>query len=179
VRNPYLQQLACELLDFYEKDQLDAFGLHVFGMVLKAASTTGGSPSTMILPPDSPSPQSILIQSILQFPYNWSAWLDLADIVINSATHKYVASNYSADDNDDDDDDQSVHPHQRQVERDIEEHLQPELGGHFMYHFPCRCSCNLRKMDGSLSFSRIALFAVAVCCLLLSYTTICSCQIIA
>jgi anaphase-promoting complex subunit 8 len=137
VRNPYLQQLSCELFDAYEKDQLDTFGLHVYGMVLKAAASTGGIPSTMVLPPDSPSPQSILIQSILQFPYNWSAWLDLADIIINSSSNQYVTSSHSYSSDDNGDELSIVLPHQRQVERDIEEHLQPELGGHFMYHFFC------------------------------------------
>ena len=104
-RNPYLQQLSYELLDAYEAEQLDAFGLHVYGMVLSAGRTS-------VLPPSSPTAQSVLIQSILQFPYNWSAWLDLGSLAVST-------------------DQRDV------VERDIEEHLQPALAGHFMYHFFC------------------------------------------
>jgi anaphase-promoting complex subunit 8 len=62
-----------------------------------------------VLPPGSPSPQSILMKSILQFPFNWSAWLDLAECALDD----------------------------RDVERDIEEELQPSLAGHFCYHFFC------------------------------------------
>jgi anaphase-promoting complex subunit 8 len=167
IPNPYRQQLVHELLDAYEKDQLDAFGLHVFGMVLKEATIgTGGgrattSSSNPPLPPDTPTAQAVLIQSILQFPYNWSAWLDLAEIVLyndsnptmgrttNTPTSSGGSSN---DDNDDESSGDGIlgtaskhqHHHQhrlivqrQQVERDIEEQLQPELAGHFMYHFFC------------------------------------------
>jgi anaphase-promoting complex subunit 8 len=101
-RNPYLQQLSFELLDAYEADQLDAFGLHVYGMVLAAGKKS-------VLPPHSPSAQEVLMQSILKFPFNWSAWLDLAECALDDG----------------------------QVERDIEETLQPVLAGHYMYHFFC------------------------------------------
>jgi anaphase-promoting complex subunit 8 len=102
--NPYLQQLSHELLDAYEASRLDAFGLHVYGMVLSAGRTS-------VLPPNSPAAHTVLIQSILQFPYNWSAWLDLATLAVS--TERDV------------------------VERDIEQQLQPELAGHFIYHFFC------------------------------------------
>jgi anaphase-promoting complex subunit 8 len=98
AKNPYLSQLSQELLDVY--DDLDAFGLYVYGMVLKAQA---------VVPPKSPAAHSVLIQSILQFPFNWSAWLDLADLACND----------------------------RIVEQAIEEQLQPILSGHFMYHFFC------------------------------------------
>lgn len=141
-RNPYLQQLSYELLDAYENDQLDAFGLHVYGMVLKEAATTtkGGF---VVGTANSPTPQSVLIQSILQFPYNWSAWLDLADVVLNGSSNSSSSSSYhtsEADDNEHEIRQVGIcnnFQHQRQVEREIEELLQPELGGHFMYHFFC------------------------------------------
>jgi anaphase-promoting complex subunit 8 len=102
ARNPYLQQLSYEMLDAYDSDTLDAFGLHVYGMVLAACKKS-------ILPPQSPNTQTVLMQSIQQFPYNWSAWLDLAAEALDD----------------------------RSVERDIEEQLQPVLAGHYMYHFFC------------------------------------------
>jgi len=100
--NPYLQQLSCELLDAYEAGILDPFGLHVYGMVLKAGQKT-------VLPATSPAPQTVLMRSILMFPYNWSAWLDLAELALDNP----------------------------RAEREIEEHLQPAMAGHFMYHFFC------------------------------------------
>jgi anaphase-promoting complex subunit 8 len=102
ARNPYLQQLSNELLDAYESSTLDAFGLHVYGMVLAASKK-------YVLPTRSPTAQTVLMQSLRQFPYNWSAWLDLAACALDD----------------------------RNVERDIEEELQPALAGHFMYHFFC------------------------------------------
>lgn len=100
--NPYLSQLLLELLDEYEAGRLDAFGLHVYGMVLSAAKKS-------VVPPQSPTPQAVLMKSIRQFPFNWSAWLDLAECALDD----------------------------REVERQIEEKLQPHLAGHFMYHFFC------------------------------------------
>jgi anaphase-promoting complex subunit 8 len=102
ARNPYLQQLSHEMLDAYDSDTLDAFGLHVYGMVLAASKKS-------IVPQQSPSTQTVLMQSIMQFPYNWSAWLDLVACALDD----------------------------RAVERDIEEQLQPVLGGNYMYHFFC------------------------------------------
>lgn len=102
AKNPYLQQLLHELQDAYEQDILDAFGLHVYGMVLLAGKRG-------VLPQGHPSAAKVLIQSILQFPYNWSAWLDLAETTLDD----------------------------REAERTIEEDLQPILGANFMYHFFC------------------------------------------
>jgi len=99
-----LQQLCDELLDAYFEERLDAFGLHVYGMVLSAVK---------VAPAHSPSPQTVLMQSILKFPYNWSAWLDLASVCLQG-------SSSSSD-----------------VEHEIEEQLQTVFAGHFVYHFFC------------------------------------------
>lgn len=133
VSNPFLKQLSQELLEAYHKDQLDAFGLYVYGMVLKAASFSGKHYLKTVLPPESPAAHSVLIQSILQFPYNWSAWLDLADIVVNGES-SYSTIDFQAAELEEE---VLGHCNQRRVERDIEDYLQPELGGHFMYHFFC------------------------------------------
>lgn len=102
ARNPYLQQLSHEMLDAYKSGILDAFGLHVYGMVLAASKKT-------VLPRGSPNTQTVLMESLQQFPYNWSAWLDLGACALDD----------------------------RNVERDIEDELQPVLAGHYMYHFFC------------------------------------------
>jgi len=99
-----LPQLSHELLDAYEAGNLDAFGLHVYGMVLNAIK---------VAPAGSPTPQTVLMESILQFPYNWSAWLDLAVVCLENNSNS------------------------EQVEHEIEEKLQPVFSGHFVYHFFC------------------------------------------
>ncbi|KAL7560140.1 hypothetical protein ACA910_011892 [Epithemia clementina (nom. ined.)] len=129
LRNPYLLQLVEELGDAYlnttilaasDNDddddddamtapglRLDAFGLYVYGMVLAAAQE-----SKLAMPTSStPKAHKILLQSLQLFPYNWSAWLDLADCAV-------------AD---------------RAVERELERDDSPLrlLAGNFMYHFFC------------------------------------------
>jgi anaphase-promoting complex subunit 8 len=91
-------------LEYYENETLDAFGLHVYGMVLLASGDKAP------LPPHTPAPQTVLMRSILSFPYNWSAWLDLAECAIQAGADGEAA---------------------------IEEGLQPVLSGHWMYHFFC------------------------------------------
>lgn len=100
AENPYLFQLATELYHFYEDDKLDAFGLYVYGIVLSALEN---------IPSGSPPAHTILMASIVQFPYNWSAWLDLANLAVDSPA----------------------------VEMAIECYLQPILSSHCMYHFFC------------------------------------------
>jgi len=104
VRNPYLRQLCQELGDAYQTKQLDAFGLHVYGMVLKEAQNC-----QLPLKADDPPVHKILMESLLQFPCNWSAWLDLAAVSSKDA----------------------------KIEQSLEQSLLPALGGHYMYHFFC------------------------------------------
>jgi anaphase-promoting complex subunit 8 len=102
ARNPHLSQLLQELQEAYQLGELDAFGLHVYGMVLKSGKKS-------VLPRNAPTPQSVLMQSILLFPYNWSAWLDLAQVALED----------------------------REVEREIEQVVGSALAENFMYHFFC------------------------------------------
>ncbi|OEU23001.1 TPR-like protein, partial [Fragilariopsis cylindrus CCMP1102] len=51
---------------------LDAFGLYVYGMLLKEAKNES-------IPCPHP-PHMILVESLLEFPLNWSAWLDLCEV---------------------------------------------------------------------------------------------------
>lgn len=94
-----------EIMYETEASHFDAFGLYVYGVVLKEGQAAGLT---------CPRPAfGVLVESILQFPYHWSAWLDLAEVLGN------VASASSSD----------IEPH-------VEHLLQP-LHGHYMYHFFC------------------------------------------
>ena len=130
VTNSYLPQLLAELQTAHVGKTLDAFGLYIYGVVLKemqkspSASTTTAVAATVSRPsrlnsiPKSvhsdgcfdthPSAQSVLIESIIQYPYNWSAWLDLAEICI-------------------------IEP---SINVEVENTLKP-ISGHWMYYFFC------------------------------------------
>jgi len=114
LRNANLPQLASELYDYYNSHALDAFGLYIYGVVLKEIQKSPSSkfsPRTTIFHDKldvAPTPQSILIQSLVQYPCNWSAWLDLAELCVT---------------------DQTIYP---QVE-----HLLKPISSHWMYHFFC------------------------------------------
>ncbi len=109
LRNIYLNQLATELHTVYDK--LDAFGLWILGVILKDLKKQPANKTTI-----SDSKQKfkerachfVLIQSIILFPFNWSAWLDLADLCIQHPT----------------------------LHEQIEKQLSP-LHTHWMYHFFC------------------------------------------
>ena len=72
VQNVYLQQLCEELEVAYKAGSLDAFGLYVYGLVLKQSPTSSSQHPA----------HAILCESILAYPWNWSAWLDLASLTI-------------------------------------------------------------------------------------------------
>jgi anaphase-promoting complex subunit 8 len=74
TKNPFLQQLRNELADFFDKQQLDAFGIYIYGMVLKESLPSKGRHDAY----------AVLVESIRMFPCNWSAWLDLADLNVES-----------------------------------------------------------------------------------------------
>ena len=142
IRNANLHILEAELSNIYNKNNnnnkeesavLDAFGLYVYGIVLrgihgtkkkkKKIGTTPATSATAGLPPssleatklqtsssdgDDITAQSILIQSILLYPFNWSAWLDLAELCITDPT----------------------------IDTEVEALLSP-ITNHWMYHFFC------------------------------------------
>ena len=61
---------------------LDAFGLYIYGVVLKELGAVGGAP------PQQPSAHrdtafAVLSESARLFPWNWSCWLDLAEVCVN------------------------------------------------------------------------------------------------
>lgn len=136
-RNPYISDLIPVLHEAYTLNQLDAFGLYVYGAVLVAATSTAtGFPvATNIHPEDGgkrngsppkslPTAHSVLIQSILQFPYNWSAWLDLASVLMSTTTSSTSDSSLSTTTT-------------AMIEQEIEEKIQPILGEHYMYNLFC------------------------------------------
>jgi len=100
VMNNNLIQLRYELSKYYSDGKLDAFGLYVYGMVLKALQKYRRSSSSL------PGVHFILIESIIKYPYNWSAWLDLANHCVE-------------------------HPN---IYPSVEKLLEP-LGNHWMYHY--------------------------------------------
>jgi anaphase-promoting complex subunit 8 len=136
-RNPYISDLVPVLQEAYSSNRLDAFGLYVFGTVLVAATaaTTTGYPVADSNRNDDvdnnnasrqspPTAHTVLIQSILQFPYNWSAWLDLASLLIGTTTSNTSDSSLST-------------ATTTMIEQEIEEKIQPVLGGHYMYNLFC------------------------------------------
>ena len=101
-RNPYLLQLMEELEVSYTQNKLDAFGLYVYGLVLKEAQL---ETLACVRPA-----YALLVESILQFPYNWSAWLDLAQVLTIDPSN---------------------------LEPIVEQAIQPTLATNYMYHFFC------------------------------------------
>mmetsp|Transcript_13510 Transcript_13510/g.19926 ORF Transcript_13510/g.19926 Transcript_13510/m.19926 type:complete len:634 (+) Transcript_13510:91-1992(+) len=69
-KNAFLPQLSKELGRALEANQLCAFGYYVYGLALKDCWPVKGCHS----------PHQVLLQSLRLFPYNWSAWLDYADL---------------------------------------------------------------------------------------------------
>ncbi len=104
--NPYMKELYLKLRSYYANGELDGFGLYLFAVVLRhsgyekgVASKTepvrvdaelfGNSGSTVEEKKDSAetrksldklSSRRILIESIVQYPWNWSAWMELASL---------------------------------------------------------------------------------------------------
>ena len=111
LKNPYLSQLVSELFMYHEANALDAFALYMYGVVLKEfqkSPATTSHRATLIDGLQIPDAQSIFIESIIKFPYNWSAWLDLSELCVG---------------------DPSIHSA-------VEDQLKP-ISSHWMYHFFC------------------------------------------
>jgi anaphase-promoting complex subunit 8 len=53
-----------QLESFYQKGELDSFNLYLYAVVLKELNLKDAS-------------KALLIKSLNQFPYNWSAWVEL------------------------------------------------------------------------------------------------------
>jgi anaphase-promoting complex subunit 8 len=87
-KNPFLEQLRNELAREFDCNNLDAFGCYVYGLVLKESLPIQGKHT----------PNDVLLQSIRHFPFNWSAWLDYAELPQNADTndqlHREFGSHY-------------------------------------------------------------------------------------
>mmetsp|Transcript_22623 Transcript_22623/g.49203 ORF Transcript_22623/g.49203 Transcript_22623/m.49203 type:complete len:948 (+) Transcript_22623:225-3068(+) len=102
---------------------LDAFGLYVYGMLLKEAQKES-------IPCPHP-PHMVLVESLLEFPLNWSAWLDLSEVLVSGANgngNANVNANGAAG---------GVVAANINMEQQVEQALQPTLATHYMYHFFC------------------------------------------
>ncbi|KAL7470643.1 hypothetical protein ACHAXS_010903 [Conticribra weissflogii] len=117
VQNAHLPTLEAELRRMSVRGELDAFGLYIYGVVLKELRGTKRSPgkkrtaaSLGVSGSDDSgdTAQAILIRSILMYPYNWSAWLDLAELCSEDPL----------------------------IDREVEQSLS-SISGHWMYHFFC------------------------------------------
>ena len=158
VKNPYLSQLVREVSEAYQDDafaaennhntdnggdeknnntnnisfKLDAFGLYVYGMLLKEAKKES-------IPCPHP-PHMILVESLLEFPFNWSAWLDLCDVLVNGTTgtnhHEDLQQN-AANGSRNNNSAAGAGTSSTNIEQQVEQALQPTLATHYMYHFFC------------------------------------------
>lgn len=132
MQNANIPQLMRELQEYYEKHLLDAFGLYIYGVVLKEAQKSHAikslhSPrsSTFRHGVKTPRAQVILIQSLLAYQYNWSAWLDLAELCIS---------------------DPNIH-------QEVDDLLKP-LSSHWMYHFFCvHASVENQSNENAITFT--------------------------
>jgi len=124
VRNANLPRLEAELRLADSWGKLDAFGLYVYGVVLKSLRGTTHAPP---LPPGGTrrsetktgngveigrrggdAAHRILVRSILMYPFNWSAWLDLGELCVDDPS----------------------------IDQEVEKLLLP-IADHWMYHFFC------------------------------------------
>ncbi|KAK1741894.1 anaphase-promoting complex subunit 8 [Skeletonema marinoi] len=122
--NSNLPQLEADLRRSNELGELDAFGLYVYGVVLKELRGAKRAPSSgerhktnneFNQTADARTDESvgdaahvILIRSILKYPFNWSAWLDLGELCVDDSS----------------------------IDQEVEELLLP-ISDHWMYHFFC------------------------------------------
>jgi hypothetical protein len=77
--NPFLNDLLGELHRIHQEDRLDGFLWYMYGVVTRDIQRNGALPETMS---GCPSAKESLIESVKQYPWNWSAWKDLADLCL-------------------------------------------------------------------------------------------------
>lgn len=124
LHNANLSRLEAELRRAYNLGKLDAFGMYVYGVVLKGlrgtkrapSRSTAGSEKRGIMSDATDGQEGggdhtahrILVRSILLYPFNWSAWLDLGELCVDDPS----------------------------IDQEVEELLLP-ISDHWMYHFFC------------------------------------------
>ncbi|KAL7536169.1 hypothetical protein ACHAWF_005387 [Thalassiosira exigua] len=122
ARNPELPRLEAELRRADARGELDAFGLYVYGAVLRGIRGTRSAPRPARdgaarsdgggggggAEEEGDAAHRVLVRSVLLYPFNWSAWLDLGGMCVEDPS----------------------------IEREVEGLLAP-IAGHWMYHFFC------------------------------------------
>jgi anaphase-promoting complex subunit 8 len=118
LRNVNLPRLEVELRLADSLGKLDAFGLYVYGVVLKSLRGAKHAPLPIGTRTTKKSgngkeeigdtAHQILIRSILLYPFNWSAWLDLGELCVDDSS----------------------------IDEEVEKLLLP-IADHWMYHFFC------------------------------------------
>ncbi|KAL7537863.1 hypothetical protein ACHAXR_009397 [Thalassiosira sp. AJA248-18] len=120
LHNANLPRLEAELRRANALGNLDAFGLYVYGVVLKelrGAKVAPSSSNNTTLSEKKGTTEGhqqgdaahrILVRSILMYPFNWSAWLDLGELCVDDPS----------------------------IDQEVEELLLP-ISDHWMYHFFC------------------------------------------
>ena len=118
LRNANLPLLEAELRLADSMGKLDAFGLYVYGVVLKSLRGTKhacppvGTRSSKIsgngMEGRGDAAHRILVRSILLYPFNWSAWIDLGELCVDDPS----------------------------IDQEVERLLLP-IADHWMYHFFC------------------------------------------
>ncbi|KAG5177193.1 hypothetical protein JKP88DRAFT_350801 [Tribonema minus] len=79
VTNPNLLTLHEELSTLHERGQLDGFGLYMFGVVLREMKVVSPTQDPLCA-------LSVLLESVRTYSWNWSAWLDLAEVALQFDT---------------------------------------------------------------------------------------------
>lgn len=77
--NPFLNDLLAELHRTHQDGRLDGFLWYMYGIVTRDIQRNGVLPETMS---GCPSAKESLIESVKLYPWNWSAWKDLADLCL-------------------------------------------------------------------------------------------------
>eukprot|EP00644_Phytophthora_capsici_P013940 jgi/Phyca11/551179/estExt2_Genewise1Plus.C_PHYCAscaffold_400335 len=71
--NPHLKELYLTLSTAYQQNSLDGFGLYLYAVVLKRLGYSTTTAMTFDV-----TTRFILVESIRRYPWNWSAWMELA-----------------------------------------------------------------------------------------------------
>ena len=115
--NPFLTELFQDLTVLYQSGRMDGHLLYIYGVVMRDYTTQYGSAarnakstSNAHARPQSQaphtqqqqayvqfsSPYDVLFESVRMYPYNWSAWLELANGYISSSNTNSTDASYGA-----------------------------------------------------------------------------------
>lgn len=93
VRNEELDQIREKLSSLYNADELDAFGLYLYGIVLRETGDPTLSTQNSLMHKEVSQKHikvtksyTVLLASVTKFAWNWSAWMDLATTLTSEST---------------------------------------------------------------------------------------------